>query len=131
MARGERELKLLSEIIVKNLLEEFAMKHLSGNLMESITVETLGDEINIHIPAETYNMLEFFRTGAIVKTYKGSYASKLDEEGSSFNIYPNGERKGSFRANYGNHKGYVERIIRESFQEWQGLIKGEAKWENY
>ena len=128
---GSKELALLSEIIVKNLLAEFEEKHLSGNLMESIRVESLEDEIKIYIPAETYNMLEYFRTGAVVKTYRGSYASKLDEEGSSFRIYPGGKTSNSFKANYGNHKGYIDRVINQSLREWSGLLGGKAKWETY
>ena len=120
---GEKELRILAEIILRKLKEEFAIKHLSGNLMNTISVEMLGDEIKINIPAQTYNMLLYQSKGVVVHTSHGSYASKLDEEGSNFMIYPNENRNGSYRIHPGNHKGYVDRIINSAIQEWKGLIE--------
>ena len=108
---GEKELELLAEIILKNLKEEFSIKHLSGNLINTITVEMLGNEIKINIPAQTYNMLLYQSKGVVVHTSHGSYASKLDEEGSNFMIYPNETRKGSYRIHPRNHIGYIDRVI--------------------
>ena len=120
----EKELEKLSDIIIKNLHLEFADKHLSKNLINTISVEKLGDEIKINIPAQTYNMLEYQTRGVIIHTTNGSYASKLDEEGSSFMIYPNGTRKGGRRISPGNHKGYIDEVIGKSIQEWLGEIRG-------
>ena len=119
---GEKELQLLASIIVKNLKEEFRLKHLSGNLVNTIVVEEMADEINIRIPAKTYNMLLYQEKGVVVHTSHGSYASKLDEEGSSFMVYPNGERKGSHRISPRNHRGYIDRVITASVREWEGII---------
>ena len=119
---GERELQKLAEIIVRNLKEEFAIKHLSKNLINTIVVEGTSDEIKIHIPAQTYNMLLYQSKGVVVHTSHGSYASKLDEEGSSFMVYPNGTRKGSKRISPRNHQGYIDRIINLSIQEWRGSL---------
>ena len=123
MAVGEKELQKLAEIIIKNLKEEFSVKHLSKNLVNTITVEMASDEIKIHIPAQTYNMLLYQSKGVVVHTSHGSYASKLDEEGSSFMDYPNGERKGSKRISPRNHKGYIDKVINMSIHEWQGLLQ--------
>ena len=120
---GEKELKLLSDIIIKNLKEEFALKHLSRNLINTIRIEAASDEIKIHIPAQTYNMLLFQTKGVVVHTSHGSYASKLDEEGSSFMTYPKGTRKGSKRISPRNHKGYIDKIIDISINEWKGLLE--------
>jgi len=123
MAVGEKELQKLAEIIVKNLKEEFSIKHLSKNLINTIVVESASDEVKIHIPAQTYNMLLYQSKGVVVHTSHGSYASKLDEEGSSFMDYPNGERKGSKRISPRNHKGYIDKVINRSIHEWQSLLQ--------
>lgn len=129
MAIGEKELRMLGEIIVQKLKEEFSLKHLSGNLVNTISVEMVSDEIKIRIPAQTYNMLLYQSKGVVVHTSHGSYASKLDEEGSSFMVYPGGERKGSHRVSPRNHKGYIDRIINSSIQDWKGLVEGKVKVE--
>ena len=123
---GEKELQMLSEIIVRKLQEEFAIKKLSGNLVNTITVEMLGNEIKINIPAQTYNMLLYQRKGVVVHTSNGSYASKLDETGSEFFVYPEGTRKGSYLIRPHNHKGYIERVISEAITEWRSLITGKV-----
>ena len=120
---GEKELEMLADIILKNLKEEFSIKKLSGNLLNTIKVEKANDEINIHIPAQTYNMLLYQTKGVVVHTSHGSYASKLNEEGSSFMVYPQGTRKGSKRIYPRNHKGYIDKIIDKSIKEWRGLLK--------
>ena len=122
MKVGEKELEQLARLIVQKLKEEFALKHLSGNLANTITVENLGNEIKINIPAKTYNMLLYQTKGVVVHTSNGSYASKLDEEGSKFFIYPQGERKGSKRIAPGNHKGYVDKIVNQAISEWSSMI---------
>lgn len=122
MKVGEKELEQLARLIVQKLEEEFALKHLSGNLVNTITVENLGNEIKINIPAKTYNMLLYQTKGVVVHTSNGSYASKLDEEGSKFFVYPQGTRKGSKRISPGNHKGYVDKIINQAISEWSGMI---------
>lgn len=122
MGMGEKELSLLASIIVKNLKEEFSLKHLSKNLINTIVVEEMAGEINIRIPAQTYNMLLYQEKGVVVHTSHGSYASKLDKEGSSFMVYPNGERKGSRRISPRNHKGYIDEVITAAIREWEGLI---------
>ena len=67
-------------------------------------------------------MLLYQEKGVVVHTSHGSYASKLDEEGSSFMVYPNGERKGSYRVNPRNHKGYIDKVITASIKEWEAII---------
>ena len=129
MKAGEDELRKLAEIIIRKLKEEFALKHLSGNLANTITVEMASDEINIRIPAQTYNMLKYLEKGVVIHTSHGSYASKLDEEGSSFMVYPGGSKKGSHRVSPRNHVGYIDRIINSSIQEWKGLVGGKIKVE--
>ena len=115
---SQSALQNLARIIVKNLQEEFAVKKMSGNLIKTIQVEEQEGDIKIIIPARTYNMLLYQTKGVVVHTSHGSYASKLDIEGSSFMVYPYGTRKGSYRVSPGNHKGYVDAIIQKSLVEW-------------
>lgn len=114
------------------LKKEFGEKHLSGNLLKTIQVISTGDgDYIIRIPAETYNMLLYQKEGVIVHTSHGSYAKKLDEEGSSFMVYPNDNRKGSYRINPGNHKGFVDRVIKEALLMWKASNGVEAEIEKY
>lgn len=122
MQQGEKELEMLAQLIIEKLREEFAIKHLSGNLINTISVESVGDEIKIYIPAKTYNMLLFQRDGVIVHTSNGSYASKLDEEGSEFYTYPKGTRKGAKKVKPGNHRGYIDKVINRAISEWSSMI---------
>ena len=107
----EDELELLGKIILRKLNEEFDLKHLSGNLIRTIRVESSSDEIKIHIPAEIYDVLEYKRRGVVVPTGEGSYASKLDIEGSSYMV-------GSKRYSPHNHIGYINKVVNEAIEEW-------------
>lgn len=119
---GEKELERLANLIVAKLTEEFSAKHLSGNLLNTIKIENMGNEIKIHIPARTYNMLLFQTQGVVIHTSNGSYASRLDESGSEFYSYSQGTRKGGKRVKPGNHKGYVDRIINSAISEWSSAL---------
>ena len=122
MTKGEKALEDLAKLIVSKLKEEFREKHLSGNLLNTIKVENIKDKIIINIPAQTYNMLLYQTKGVVVHTSNGSYASRLDETGSEFYVYPKGTRSGGKRIHPGNHKGYIERIINEAIIEWSNNI---------
>ena len=129
--KEKRYLETLRDIIIRNLQEEFQEKHLSGNLINTIKIENLGDKINIHIPAQVYNMSLYQSQGVVVHTGRGSYASKLDKTGSEFYIYPNRGSKGSFKIKPGNHKGYIDKIIDKSIKEWTSTLQGvKARKEN-
>ncbi len=124
----DKDLELLARIIIRNLKHEFALKHLSGNLARTIKVSrNANNQISIHIPAQTYNMLVYQKTGVIVYNGQGSYASKLDTEGSKFFVYPKNMRSGSFQIKPGNHKGYINKIINESIVEWNGMVGHKIK----
>lgn len=122
MKVGEKELEQLANLIIEKLREEFSIKHLSKNLINTIKVENVGDEIKIHIPAQTYNMLKFQQEGVVIHTSKGSYASRLDETGSEFYSYNKGTRTGGERIAPHNHKGYIEKIINQAIAEWSSLV---------
>ena len=112
------DLEELAQTIIEKLKKEFEIKHMSGNLINTIEIHTTPDTIAIRIPARTYNMLLFQTKGVVVHYGNNSYASKLDDEGSSFMTYPTGTRKGAKRVSPGNHKGYVDKVINEAVDEW-------------
>ena len=114
---GKAELELLANTILEKLREEFANKHLSRNLINTIKIESVGDEINIQIPAQTYDTLLFQSVGVVVHTGNTSYASALDKEGSEFYAYPSGKK-----ITPRNHKGYIDKIINKALLEWSSLI---------
>ena len=122
MKVGEKELEKLANAIVRKLKEEFSIKHLSKNLVNTIKIENLGDQIKIYIPAQTYNMLLYQTQGVVVHTSNGSYASRLDETGSEFYTYPQGTRKGAKRIAPHNHKNYIDKVINEAISEWMSIV---------
>lgn len=118
------DLSALQRIIVDKLKEEFSLKKLSGNLKNTISVEATTNEIQIKIPAKTYNMLLYQTKGVVIHTSHGSYASKLDTVGSEFYAYSKNGRKNSHLIKPHNHKGYIDRIINDAIREWLGTLQG-------
>lgn len=110
---GTDMMELLVSLIIKHLRAEFELKHLTKNLINTIRVEELDDRINIIIPAEVYDYVLFKTKKVIVHTGEGSYASRIDVEGS-WN---------------GNHRDYVNRIVNNAIQEWRQIISGDVKVE--
>lgn len=122
---SKEELEDLAYCIKNALREEFADKHLSGNLLNTIKIEVVGDDkVNVIIPAEVYNFYRFFKDRVIIPRGGGSYASRLDKEGSSFVVYHKGGR--SFVKPH-NHIGYVDRVINEALDQW--LLNHKEKFE--
>lgn len=105
----EQMLEQLAHIIIKNIKEEFAIKHLSKNLMNTLKVESGGENIvKVHIPAEIYDIAEYKSKKIIKYTGKGSYASDLDKKSK-------------------NHTGYIDKVINKSIQEWLVITGNTAK----
>ena len=115
-----KDLEELAQIILEKLQEEFEVKHLSGNLMNTIEVQNYDDKIEIIIPAQVYDMLLFKNKGVIVHKGNGSYASQIDEEGSEILVNGGEGENGFKKVKTGNHKGYVDRIIKEAVNDWVG-----------
>lgn len=111
------ELEDLKNIVIQEIEREFE-KHLTGNLLNTIYVEYDVDQIRIVIPAETYNFYQWFIYGVVVKSQQGgSYASKIDKEGSRFPVYDKKTTKRSFVAPL-NHKDWVERVTTNALNIW-------------
>lgn len=104
--------KRLAENIYKQVRREFAKKHMSGNLAKTMHFHKTNNGYVVTIPAEIYNMYQYQMHGVIIPTGKGSYASRLDKEGSKFFIY---DKKGGRRwIEPKNHIGYVDESIRKA-----------------
>ena len=99
----EFQLMSLAEKIKQRLKDDFKDTHLSGNLMETIEISHDGSGFLVKIPAKVYDILQFYKTGAIIyKEDKGSYAQEVNITGGFS----------------GKHKGYVERAIDEAISDW-------------
>jgi len=122
-AVNNEQLLIFKEILLAKIMDEFAIKHLSGNLMDTIEVEYGDGDIKVVIPAKTYNMLLYQTKGVIMHTSHGSYASKIDEEGTHFYVYPHGTRKGAVLVHPNNHKGWVDKVIKEAIRDWLSQLK--------
>lgn len=103
----------LARLIVEQIKEEFKIKHLSLNLVNTIKVYS-GVEGSwfVEIPAEMYDFKIFRKSGAVVPIGKGSYASKIDNTGGFS----------------GTHKDYIDRCINKAIQIWlkQNNINGKV-----
>ena len=119
------QLIMLSMIIVKNIKQEFMVKKLSGNLANTIEVYEDAEGIHVHIPAKTYNMLKFQKEGILIHTSNGSYAQRLDNSGSEFYYYDKETGKKT-KIKPGNHKGFVDKVIADSINEWRRLYNIDA-----
>lgn len=121
------ELEQLAFILKRKIEEEFSLKKLSGNLVNTIEIVGSADKIEISIPAPTYNMLLYQTRHVVVPTYHGSYASKIDKKGSEFFVYPYGTRKGSYKVTPHNHINFVDRVIKEAINEWMAFYSTKYK----
>ena len=99
----------LAKKIEENLKKEFELVHLSGNLMDTIEIIPSENGFYVDIPAEIYDIQNWYNNGLIVYTGDGSYAEEVDVQGGFS----------------GKHKEYIERAILESIREW--LVENELR----
>lgn len=96
------QLNKLAQKIRNKIKEDFKDIHLSGNLMDTITIEQIPDGYRVTVNAKMYDISKFKKEGIIVYNNKGSYAQEVDVTGGFS----------------GKHKDYIERAVTESLQEW-------------
>ena len=92
----------LANIIVENIKKEFEKVHLSGNLMETIFVNVIGNNVEIEIPANIYDLEKYLNEGVVIFTGEGSYASDVDIYGGIS----------------GKHKGFFERCANQGVETY-------------
>lgn len=77
-----------AQAAMQSVQEGFARVHLSGNLMDTMAVETAtsgetgkANGVALSIPAEKYDLDRFYDDGVVVYTGDGSYANEVDATG--------------------------------------------------
>lgn len=114
----DRDMYDLAGLIREEIRSDFEGKHLSRNLMDTIRVTKTEGGFDVEIPAEIYSMYEYQVHGAIVFTGEGSYAERLNAEGSAFWSY---RKDGSRRwVAPGNHVNYADEAVRRAVYRWIG-----------
>lgn len=103
MTITDSDIRRLGELIAGNVRENFEKVHLSGNLMDGISVFKSGNGVSVSIPAVRYDIGRFRKERVIVlRPAEGSYAEEVN-------------RTGGFS---GFHVGYVEDAIRKGIIQW-------------
>ena len=92
----------LAKCIEEAFKEEFLLSHLSKNLIDTMKIEVVGNNVEIDIPAMKYNITKFKKNGVIQYYYRGSYAQQINETGGFS----------------GKHKDYIDRCIEKGIQKW-------------
>lgn len=111
MAFSSNELQLLVEKIKKKIKEDFAVVHLSQNLINTIEIRRTTFGFELEIPAEIYDIAKWYKDKVIVYRGTGSYAQAVDVEGGFS----------------GKHKDYVEDAIKDAIREWILELKLKVK----
>ena len=111
MAIDLQEKLQLANKIVEKIMQDFQLVHLSTNLMSTIEVRVVGNNVEIEIPANIYDVEKYLNEGVLIFTGEGSYASDVDTYGGFS----------------GKHKDYLERSAREGAQEYFRIKGKEVK----
>lgn len=107
--------ELLAQLIISNIEANFAVKHISKNLIKTIKVEFKDNgDFYLDIPAQIYDLKLWNEKKAIVYSGKGSYANLVNKTG------------GYSRT----HKNYVEIAIDNAIAQWLPIIKEKYGDEN-
>lgn len=118
--------KRLADIIEAIIRDGFEEKHLSGNLMDTMSASETADGAEVRIPAPIYNMYKYQMSGAIIPT-GGSYAEQLNEEGSAFFIYK--RSGGRFWIEPRNHVNFADEAIEMGIEQWLAEMGYDAEVE--
>ena len=96
------DLLQLVQLIKEYIEKEFEYIHVTHNLVDTIQITPSENGFYLDIPAEMYDLREWYEKGLIIYTGEGSYAQAVNELG------------GFSRT----HTGYVEYCIKLAIQEW-------------
>ena len=96
------DLLQLAELIRKYIEKEFEYIHVTHNLVDTIQLIPSENGFYIDIPAEMYDLKEWYEKGLIIYTGEGSYAQAVNELG------------GFSRT----HTGYVEYCIKLAISDF-------------
>ncbi len=122
----------IGDLVKKEFQAEFTKKFYTGNAArdENILVIPSEEECTVIFKAPKYSFKKYQETGAIVKTYKGSYASEVDIMGSKVILY-RVDKKGNITNNYKilrplNHMGYAQLCVERAIETWLATKQAEA-----
>lgn len=108
MELQKEDKELLAQLIIRNIEANFAVKHISKNLIKTIKVEFKDNgDFFIDIPAQIYDLKLWNEKKAIVYSGKGSYANLVNKTGGFSKT----------------HKNYVEIAIDNAIVQWLPMIK--------
>ena len=113
----------------KNLiLEEFANKHLSGNLSRSVRLYKIDSRrVAVSIKPESYNVAEYIKNHILITYPTRSYAQQLNATGSKISYYYKGS---TITKQIGNHQNFIETNLKKAVEETIKSKKG-AKIEKW
>lgn len=114
---SDTNLQSLANMVAEAVKDDFRRVHLSGNLMDTITVQKTEDGYRIEIPAQVYDM-KLYQTRKVIVYKAGSYASRLNDQGSEFFDYVHWRW-----VMPRNHVGYADRAVHEGAEIW-GQMNG-------
>lgn len=82
--------KEIAQAIRNNIYEDFALRHLSGNLMNTIEIIHNEEDARVRVPAIRYDLKEWNRSETIIYTpQEGSYANAVDIHGGFSRTHQN------------------------------------------
>ena len=108
----DSDLQSLANMVAEAVKDDFRRVHLSGNLMDTIIVQKTERGYKVEIPAQVYDM-KLYQTRKVIVYKAGSYASKLNDEGSEFFDYKRWKW-----VMPRNHIGYADRAAHEAAEQW-------------
>lgn len=101
----------LGTAIRNAIYQDFAIRHVSGNLMNTLEVIFDEDVVKVRVPAVRYDQKEWNKNKAIIpQPQEGSYANEVDISG------------GYSRT----HQSYADRAIGIAISEVMGLLGSDA-----
>ena len=127
MKVSKEDLLILVNFINEEIKADFMMKKLSGNLVRTISIHETDEGYEIEIPAEIYDMYQYYAHKVIIPTGKGSYASELNDKGSEFIGYDSKGRRKKYSPY--NHKEFVDRAIHSAITKWTLMMQTKYKIE--
>ena len=96
----------LAQAVRSNVYQDFALRHLSGNLMGTMEVVYGDEDAKVRIPAVRYDLKRWNKDKVIVyEPWRGSYAASVD-------VY------GGFSK---THQQYAERAVIAAIRQVMGM----------
>lgn len=107
----DNELQRFAQMIYQGIYQDFAIRHLSGNLMGTMRIEAGPNEVRISVPAVRYDWKSWNKEKSIVyRPELGSYAEAVDVYGGFSKTHQNYADRAIFAA--------IRTAMGERGEEW-------------